>query len=45
MMRCKHACLGATLGWIAAAGWAAPNWFAIVAVVIGIAYFVEGVRR
>ena len=21
MMRCKHACLGACLGWIAAAGW------------------------
>ena len=42
MMRFKHACLGACLGWIAAAGWSAPHWFAAVAVVVAIVYYVEG---
>ena len=44
MMRFKHACLGACLGWIAAAGWSAPHWFSLVAVVVAIGFYVEGVR-
>jgi len=40
----RPALLGACLGWVAAAGWAAPHWFSIVAAGIGLTYLVLAVR-
>jgi len=40
----KHALLGASLGWVAAAGWSAPHWFALFASAMAIFYLEEGLR-
>lgn len=39
----KPALLGASLGWVAAAGWSAPHWFAVVASVLSVVYLWEGI--
>lgn len=44
-MQCKPALLGASLGWIAAAGWSAPHWFAVVASVMAVVYLLTGLRQ
>lgn len=39
----KHALLGASLGWIAAAGWSAPSlWLTGVASVVSLIYLTMG---